>query len=269
MAVTLSRPARLAALRRLRRGPAAAGPGRRAGPGSCTSDSARSTGPTRPSTPRRRSPPPAATGASSAVAPRSAATWSDALAAQDDLFSVTSRSTRRRRPPGWSARWSASGTPPSDPAAVVALLADPAIRVVTLTVTEKAYRLDPATGRLRPDAALVADLTGERPPRRCRGCWCAGWPPGPRADAGAAGAGELRQPAGQRRRLRGLVDQALADRPRAAPGRDWVPATSPSRAPWWTGSCRPARRQTLERGRGRARRHRPGRGGGRAVPRSG
>ena len=29
----------------------------------------------------------------------------------------------------------------------MALLADPAIRVVTLTVTEKAYQLDPVTGR--------------------------------------------------------------------------------------------------------------------------
>jgi fructuronate reductase len=51
-----------------------------------------------------------------------------------------------------------------DPLAVAARIADPSIRVITLTVTEKAYGLDPATGRLRVDDELRADLTTDRPP---------------------------------------------------------------------------------------------------------
>ena len=47
---------------------------------------------------------------------------------------------------------------------LLALLAAPATRLVTLTVTEKGYRHDPATGRLRTDDPdVAADLTG-RPP---------------------------------------------------------------------------------------------------------
>ena len=48
---------------------------------------------------------------------------------------------------------------------VVARLADPAVRVVTLTVTEKGYRHDPATGRLRGDDPLTAADVGGGPPR--------------------------------------------------------------------------------------------------------
>ncbi|MBB4688147.1 mannitol dehydrogenase family protein [Amycolatopsis jiangsuensis] len=44
------------------------------------------------------------------------------------------------------------------------LLARPAIRVVTLTVTEKGYRHDPATGRLDlADPGIAADLAGKAP----------------------------------------------------------------------------------------------------------
>jgi fructuronate reductase len=103
-----------------------------------------------------------------AVAPRSADTV-DTLALQDNLFSVTSLD-------GESASTRVVGALagvahlPSQPGEVLALLADPAIRVVTLTVTEKAYLLDPATGRLRvDDPALRADLDTERPPRTIPG----------------------------------------------------------------------------------------------------
>ncbi|WP_210435621.1 mannitol dehydrogenase family protein [Saccharopolyspora sp. ASAGF58] len=52
-----------------------------------------------------------------------------------------------------------------DPAAVVELLAREDIRVITLTVTEKGYRHDPATGDLDlADHEVLADLT-DRPPR--------------------------------------------------------------------------------------------------------
>ena len=53
---------------------------------------------------------------------------------------------------------------PEDPEAVLARMADPAIRIVTLTVTEKGYCHDPATGRLNfshPD--IVHDLQHEKP----------------------------------------------------------------------------------------------------------
>ncbi|GAB3279196.1 mannitol dehydrogenase family protein [Parasphingorhabdus pacifica] len=52
----------------------------------------------------------------------------------------------------------------SAPAAVVALLARAEVRVITLTVTEKGYRHDPATGSLNlDDAEVAADLTGRAP----------------------------------------------------------------------------------------------------------
>ncbi|WP_338889506.1 mannitol dehydrogenase family protein [Rhodococcus sovatensis] len=51
-----------------------------------------------------------------------------------------------------------------DPAAVVESIGDPDVRIVSLTVTEKGYRLDPATGRLRlDDSDIVADLAGRAP----------------------------------------------------------------------------------------------------------
>lgn len=53
---------------------------------------------------------------------------------------------------------------PRAPERLVAALADPATVLVTLTVTEKGYHLDPDTGRLRDDdAAIRADL--DRPDR--------------------------------------------------------------------------------------------------------
>jgi fructuronate reductase len=101
------------------------------------------------------------------VAPRSTGVL-DALAAQDALFSVTSVDAD-----GEAIRVIGSLTGvrhlPSHGPQIVALLADPAIRVVTLTVTEKAYLLDPATGALRDDAALRADLKGDEPPRTVPG----------------------------------------------------------------------------------------------------
>jgi fructuronate reductase len=50
------------------------------------------------------------------------------------------------------------------PEAGIARIADPAVQVVTMTVTESGYRHDPATGRLRADDHdVAADLAG-RPP---------------------------------------------------------------------------------------------------------
>jgi fructuronate reductase len=64
---------------------------------------------------------------------------------------------------------------PEDPSAVVALLASPDVQIVTLTVTEKGYRLDPASGRLldqEPDVA--ADLASLDAPRTAPGFLVAG-----------------------------------------------------------------------------------------------
>ncbi|MEP3046114.1 MAG: mannitol dehydrogenase family protein [Roseibium sp.] len=51
-----------------------------------------------------------------------------------------------------------------DPEAVLAAMADPSIRIVSLTVTEKGYCHDPATGKLNPDHPdIKADLENEHP----------------------------------------------------------------------------------------------------------
>jgi fructuronate reductase len=53
---------------------------------------------------------------------------------------------------------------PEDPEAVVAAMADPAIRIVTLTVTEKGYCHDPATGMLKLDHPDIRhDLSNVHP----------------------------------------------------------------------------------------------------------
>jgi mannitol-1-phosphate/altronate dehydrogenase len=55
---------------------------------------------------------------------------------------------------------------PADPAAVLARLRDPAIRIVSLTVTEGGYNLDEATGAFRLDAPdVVHDLAHPEAPR--------------------------------------------------------------------------------------------------------
>ncbi|WP_415976223.1 mannitol dehydrogenase family protein [Rhodococcus sp. 077-4] len=62
----------------------------------------------------------------------------------------------------------------ADPAAVVEAIAAPSTHIVTLTVTEKGYRLDPSSGRIRlDDPEIAADLTG-RPPRTVIGQLAAG-----------------------------------------------------------------------------------------------
>src|SRR4051812_4945992 len=90
------------------------------------------------------------------------ATVAEQLTPQDGLYSVLTRSADsvtaevnaavRRVLPGAARR-----------AETVAELASPGVHVVSLTVTEKGYRHDPATGRLRrDDAEIAADLTHER-----------------------------------------------------------------------------------------------------------
>jgi len=145
------------------------------------------------------------------VAPRRAQLI-EVLSAQDCLFSVTSLS-------GEGARTRVIGSlaavrhAPSDPGAVVDLLADPAIRVVTLTVTEKAYRMDPATGRLQVDDEVRADLTTDRPPRTVPGLLVRGLTARARAGAGPIALVSCDNLPSNGRRLRGLVEQALGEVP--------------------------------------------------------
>jgi fructuronate reductase len=64
---------------------------------------------------------------------------------------------------------------PENRAAVIARLADPATRIVSLTVTEKGYCHDPATGQLRLDHPdIIHDLENPRAPRSAIGFLVAG-----------------------------------------------------------------------------------------------
>jgi len=59
---------------------------------------------------------------------------------------------------------------PDDPAAVVERLADPAIRIVSLTITEGGYGINPGTGAFDPDSDGIAhDLAAPATPRTAFG----------------------------------------------------------------------------------------------------
>jgi fructuronate reductase len=98
----------------------------------------------------------------------------DLLAPQDGLYSALQRDGS-----GTQARVVGSVlsvlVAPEDPAAVVALLAAPATSIVTLTVTEKGYCHNPATGRLEPSHPdIVHDLAHPDAPRSAVGFLVAG-----------------------------------------------------------------------------------------------
>jgi fructuronate reductase len=93
----------------------------------------------------------------------------DALAPQDGLYTVAVRD-------GAGERLQIVGAvrevivAPEDPETLIALMADPGVRVVSLTVTEKGYCHDPATGGLNerhPD--IVHDIAHPRSPRSAPG----------------------------------------------------------------------------------------------------
>jgi mannitol 2-dehydrogenase len=55
---------------------------------------------------------------------------------------------------------------PADPEAVLEQMADPAVRIVSLTITEGGYAVDAVTGEFDPtDPVVAADLAGSGPPR--------------------------------------------------------------------------------------------------------
>ena len=142
-----------------------------------------------------------------AVAPRSREVV-DRLAAQDGLYSVVTLSADGAAPRviGSLAELRRAA---DDPQAIVDRIADPAIRVLTLTVTETAYRIDPA-GRLLLDERLRAELTGSAPPASIPALLTRGL-----LARAAAGAGPISVVCcdnlhANGARLRGVVEQALA-----------------------------------------------------------
>jgi mannitol 2-dehydrogenase len=83
----------------------------------------------------------------------------DALTAQDGLYTLVLRHSDGT----WQARVIGSITEyqfaPDDPEAAIEKMADPATRIVSLTVTEGGYYLDAVTGEFnRSNAAIQADL---------------------------------------------------------------------------------------------------------------
>ncbi|MCE7028257.1 mannitol dehydrogenase family protein [Jiella avicenniae] len=93
----------------------------------------------------------------------------DALAAQDNLYTVAERS-------GEGTRLRVVGSiksilvAPEDPEALLAAMVDPKVRIVSLTVTEKGYCHDPATGDLNPrHPDVVSDLENPHAPTSAPG----------------------------------------------------------------------------------------------------
>ncbi|MBB5223764.1 mannitol 2-dehydrogenase [Amaricoccus macauensis] len=97
----------------------------------------------------------------------------DALAGQDWLTTVVEQSADVS-----SARVTGVMTdflPPMDGPAIVRALADPAIRIVTLTVTEGGYFVNPATGKFDPEnPAIAADAANPDDPKTVFGLILAG-----------------------------------------------------------------------------------------------
>src|SRR5690606_10574702 len=86
----------------------------------------------------------------------------DRLMAQDWLTTVVELD-----PAGLGARviGSMTGYLPVDPAAIIAAMADPAIRIVSLTVTEGGYYLDGAGGFDAAHPDIAADAAAPHAPR--------------------------------------------------------------------------------------------------------
>ncbi|MEG3159928.1 mannitol dehydrogenase family protein [Sphingomonas sp. LB2R24] len=110
----------------------------------------------------------------------------DQLAPQDGLYTLVVRD-------GEGERLQVIGAvmdllvAPEDPAAVVAALASAHTHIVTLTITEKGYKLDRATGKLQAgDADVAHDLASLDAPRTAPGFFVAGL-----AARHAAGTGPL------------------------------------------------------------------------------
>ncbi|MGH9069100.1 MAG: mannitol dehydrogenase family protein [Acidimicrobiales bacterium] len=179
----------------------------------------------------------------SGVTPRSRRVV-DQLAPQDGLYTVLTRGSDETaaRVSGALREVRFAGAQSEQ---VTARIADPAVRVLTLTVTEKGYRYDPASGRLlRGDPGIRADLTGE-PPRTVVGLLVRGLQARMTADAGPITTLCCDNLTSNGRTVHGLVSEFVDLLPpaQAGPLRTWlaeqvsfpssmvdriVPATSPA-----------------------------------------
>lgn len=116
-----------------------------------------------------------------------------------------------------------------EPGRLRALIAAPTTRLVTLTVTEKGYRHDPATGRLRrADPDVAADLDGwatARPPRTVVGQLVAGLAARRAADAGPVTLLSCDNLPANGAVLRGLVGDFCAALPDGDGLREWIAAS--------------------------------------------
>ncbi len=93
----------------------------------------------------------------------------DALAPQDGLYTLALRQNEeiRLRVIGALRKVLVA---PEDPGALLSVMVDPAVRIVSLTITEKGYAADLATGNLRlDDPAVQHDLLNPESPRTALG----------------------------------------------------------------------------------------------------
>ena len=92
----------------------------------------------------------------------------DALATQDGLYTLVTKAPDGSREPRVIGSIAEYLHAPEDPEAVLARMADPAVRIVSLTVTEGGYNYNPSTGEFQestPEVAadIAADVTTSAP----------------------------------------------------------------------------------------------------------
>jgi len=84
----------------------------------------------------------------------------DALLAQDCLYTLVEKDPEGNWTPKVIGSIVAYRYAPDDPEAVIEQMADPATRIVSMTVTEGGYNFHPVTGKFDADnPAVQADLT--------------------------------------------------------------------------------------------------------------
>ena len=109
----------------------------------------------------------------------------DALAAQDDLYTLVEKHADGRYEPRIIGSIVDYLFAPDDPEAVIARLADPDTEIVSLTITEGGYAVSDVTGHFDPEApGVAADLAPGAVPHSVFGLVCAGL--ARRRDAGRA-----------------------------------------------------------------------------------
>ena len=89
----------------------------------------------------------------------------EALDAQDDLYTLVVKHPDGTYEPRVIGAITEYMFAPDDPEAVIEKLADPATRIVSLTVTEGGYSIDQITGEFAPDGDVARDLEPGAPQR--------------------------------------------------------------------------------------------------------